>query len=230
MLNLQVKLLALAAVISASLAAENHSACAPEPCYTMTVPAILHCPMLPALTTACLEPDCILLTTTTIPGPNPACPTTPTVTASGSCPTAATCRRGCEVFTSTVTGPAWSCEFAPSATSSADVSRYRRSAAPHNKTCATTTTVTRPLPCPLLVCPEELVACPLAVEVGDRDVVAATTAADCSVTVVTATMKCPTCAVSCPPLPASKITPVTLTPAPVLSTLVSVPKSTACTT
>jgi hypothetical protein len=251
MSNLQAKLLALAAVISAlvpisnpiptlylstdnpgpssSLAAENHSACAPEPCYTMTVPAVLHCPMLPALTTACLEPDCILLTTTTIPGPNLACPTTPTVTASGSCPTAATCRHGCEVFTSTVTGPAWSCAFGPSATSSADVSRYRRSAAPHNKSCATTTTVTRPLPCPLLVCPEELVACPLAVEVGDRDVVAATTAADCPVTVVT-TMKCPTCAVSCPPLPASKITPVTLTPVPVLSTLVSVPKSTACTT
>ncbi|XTI94764.1 hypothetical protein V2W45_1349201 [Cenococcum geophilum] len=178
--NLQAKLLALAAVISASLAAENYSACAPEPCYTMTVPAILHCPMLPALTTACLEPDCILLTTTTIPGPNPACPTTPTVTASGSCPTAATCRRGCEVFTSTVTGPAWSCASGPDATSTADVSRYRRSAAPHNKTCAmTTTTVTRPLPCPLLVRPEELVACPLAVEeaveVRERDVVAATT-------------------------------------------------------
>ena len=200
----------------------------------MTVPAILNCPMLPALTTACLEPDCILLTTTTIPGPNPACPTTPTVTASGSCPTAATCRRGCEVFTSTVTGRAWSCAFGPGATSSADVSWYRRSAALRSKSCATTTTVTRPLPCPLLVCPEELVACPLAVEeaveVGEHDVVVATTAADCPVTVVTATVKCPTCAVSCPPLPASKITPVTLMPVPVLSTLVSVPKSTACTT
>jgi hypothetical protein len=77
------------------------------------------------------------------------------------------------------------------------------------------------------VCPEELVACPLAVE--ERDVVAATTTADCPVTVVT-TMRCPTCAVSCPPLPASKITPVTLASVPVLSTLVSVPKSTAYTT
>ena len=197
----------------------------------MTVPAILNCPMLPALTTACLEPDCILVTKTTIPGPNPACPTTPTVTAPASCPTTATCRHGCEVFTSTVTGPPCSCAFGPGATGSANVTWHRRSAALHNKSCATTTTVTRPLPCPLLVCPEELVACPLAAEVGEHDAVTATTAADCPVT-VTATMKCPTCAVSCPPLPASNITSVTLTPVPmpVPSTLVSVPKSTACTT
>ncbi|ORY08707.1 hypothetical protein BCR34DRAFT_389454 [Clohesyomyces aquaticus] len=78
-------------------------------CYTQTVAGVQHCPIIPALETPCYEPACIKVVTTTIPGKNPACSITPTVTTKAACPTKATCRKGCRTSTKTVTGASLSC-------------------------------------------------------------------------------------------------------------------------
>ena len=67
------------------------------PCYTATVTRPVPCPLIPD----CVEPDCIILETTTAPCPPPHCSVTPTVTVGASCPTG--CHVGCETAWRTVT-------------------------------------------------------------------------------------------------------------------------------
>ncbi|KAF2199702.1 hypothetical protein GQ43DRAFT_105861 [Delitschia confertaspora ATCC 74209] len=77
-------------------------------CYTQTVAGLKHCPSIPAVS-ECPEPACVKLETTSIPGPNPACPNTPTVTTYAPCPTMASCRKGCATHTKTITGTSEAC-------------------------------------------------------------------------------------------------------------------------
>ncbi|KAF2815158.1 uncharacterized protein BDZ99DRAFT_472487 [Mytilinidion resinicola] len=78
-------------------------------CYTKTVAGRINCPLIPALTTPCHELKCVSITYISIPGPNPAYPTTPIVTSYGACPTTATCRTSCLVVTTTETGTSYDC-------------------------------------------------------------------------------------------------------------------------
>jgi len=69
------------------------------PCYTATVTSTrpINCPLMPV----CVEPDCIILETTTIPCQPPHCSVTPTVTVAPTCPTG--CHVGCGTTYRTVT-------------------------------------------------------------------------------------------------------------------------------
>jgi hypothetical protein len=69
----------------------------PSSCYTWTTTPVA--PFCPGVT-GCIEPDCIILKTQTLPPANPACPFTPVVTATPSC--LPTCRDGCETAVTTV--------------------------------------------------------------------------------------------------------------------------------
>jgi len=81
------------------------NACPSVGCYTYTsVPAPPACPGFNDAT--CIVPMCLTLKTITIPPPNPACPFTPTVTATPSC--TASCRGGCGTSTVVVQASATS--------------------------------------------------------------------------------------------------------------------------
>ncbi|OCK76921.1 hypothetical protein K432DRAFT_407762 [Lepidopterella palustris CBS 459.81] len=131
MLTPKYTLMTLAALVSTIVA----EAC--PPCYTHTTGGILNCPMIPVHTPACIEPQCVILSSTTIPGPNPACPTTPTITTYAACPTTATCRKGCEILTTTVSGTPYSCGVSwdtATPTTSADLSCENRDSTPSTAT------------------------------------------------------------------------------------------------
>jgi hypothetical protein len=66
-------------------------------CYTWTtIPSAPYCPGV----TGCIDPQCLVLQTATLPPVNPACPVTPVVTATPSC--LPTCRDACGTTVTTV--------------------------------------------------------------------------------------------------------------------------------
>jgi len=83
--------------ITDSVACPPVSTKSPPSCYTWTTTPIA--PFCPGVT-GCIEPDCIILQTQTLPPADPACPVTPVVTATPSC--LPTCRDGCETAVTTV--------------------------------------------------------------------------------------------------------------------------------
>ncbi|KAF2501722.1 hypothetical protein BU16DRAFT_577806 [Lophium mytilinum] len=208
----------------ATPATSTYLNCIPPPCYTHSVPALLSCPSLTALSPPCVVPECAIITTTTVPGSNPACPTTPTITTTDPCPTTSTCRKGCLIITSTVTAPSWSCAFAASDTSAAAVTWYKRDAGPNadpqiwwgspkasvswNRAkrapeptlpvtpCVVTTTATIVPPCVPTGCLAEEYLCPLSSDEmpARRDLEARE---DCSTATATFFAGCPTCGASC---------------------------------
>ncbi|KAF2467607.1 uncharacterized protein BDR25DRAFT_61243 [Lindgomyces ingoldianus] len=72
-------------------------------CYTKTVTASKKCPAEDALN--CIVPDCIMLLTTTVPGPAKECTATPTVTVTRTCKSS--CEGGCATQWVTATATPW---------------------------------------------------------------------------------------------------------------------------
>ncbi|OCK77715.1 hypothetical protein K432DRAFT_113083 [Lepidopterella palustris CBS 459.81] len=93
----------LAAALCISTTSATNSKC---PCFTATTYVTNpYCPVFQAPPgNPCIVPACMIMKTTTIPGPAAACPITPTLTSFLPCQTA--CPSDCEIGTTTATASA----------------------------------------------------------------------------------------------------------------------------
>lgn len=153
-----IKTALLIAALCFSSMSVAHKEC---PCFTAT--SYVSNEYCPAFTKACVIPECIIESITTIPGPAKACPTTPTITSLLPCKTA--CQMGCAVYTTTATASTsclsskTSCytetrtlsDYCPIATlqcvEPACIVMSTKTVPPINAACPTTPTVTSYVPC-----------------------------------------------------------------------------------
>ncbi|OCK90266.1 uncharacterized protein K441DRAFT_666290 [Cenococcum geophilum 1.58] len=153
-----IKTALLTAALCFSSMSVAHKEC---PCFTAT--SYVSSEDCSAFTKACVIPECIIESITTIPGPAKACPTTPTITSLLPCKTA--CQIGCAVFTTTATASTsclsskTSCytetrtlsDYCPIATlqcvEPACIVLSTKTVPPINTACPTTPTVTSYVPC-----------------------------------------------------------------------------------